>query len=130
MKRNMPSILVTITVLAFTGCHKAESPATVQNAVAEARDSAADKDAKADQKAADTVASANQGMAAESQKADQKNADAAYDVAITRADGDHKIATAKCEGLSGDAQKACVDQADATRDMAKAKAEAAKANHT
>lgn len=42
-------------------------------------------------------------------------------------DGDHKIAIAKCEGLSGEVQKACVDQADAALNLAKANAEAARA---
>jgi hypothetical protein len=49
---------------------------------------------------------------------------------MAKADGDHKIALAKCEGVSGDAQKACIDKANAARDMAKAKAEAAKADRT
>ena len=119
-----------IAMIALTGCHKAEPPATVQRDLAQARDAAADKETKADQKAAETVASADQNMAVESQKADEKTAAAVYDVAVAKADGDHKIAVAKCEAISGNAQKACVDQADAARDMAKAKAETAKAGHT
>src|SRR5450631_4225855 len=111
--------LAAITMIALTGCNKAEPPATVQRDVAQARDAAAE-----------TVASADQNMAVESQKADEKTASAAYDVAVAKADGDHKIAVAKCEGISGNAKKACLDQADAARDMAKAKAEAAKAGHT
>ena len=101
-------IFVTVTMLALAGCHKAEPPATVQSDLAQAREAAAENEAKANQKAAEAVASANDDMAVQSQKADQKTADAAYDVAVARADGDHKIAIAKCEGLSGEVQKACV----------------------
>src|SRR5450759_3465538 len=122
--------LAAITMIALTGCNKAEPPATVQRDVAQARDAAADTETKANQKAGETVASADQNMAAESQKADEKTASAAYDVAVAKADGDHKIAAAKCEGISGNAKKAGLDQPDAARDMAKAKAEAAKAGHT
>jgi hypothetical protein len=122
--------LTAITMIAVASCHKAESPAAVDRDVAHARDAAADKEAKAYDKAADTVNSTNQNMAVETQKADAKAADAAYDVAIAKADGDHKIAVAKCGGLSGNAQKACLKQADAARDMARAKAEAAKAGNT
>jgi hypothetical protein len=125
MKCKLIGILAATTVL-MMGCHKAESPATVQRDVAKAQDEAANKEAKANQQAADTVGSANENL----EKADAKTADATYAVAIAKADGDHKIGVAKCEGLAGDAQKACVDQADAMRDLAKAKAEAARASHT
>jgi hypothetical protein len=130
MNRNVLWTLAAIAALALAGCHKAEPPATVQRDLAQARDTAADQEAKAYEKAADTVNSTNQNMAMETQKADEKAANAAYDVAIAKADGDHKIASAKCESLSGNAQKTCLDQADAARDMAKAKAEAAKTDHT
>jgi hypothetical protein len=130
MNRNALGIFAAMAMVALSGCHKAEPPATVERDLAQARDAAANQEAKAYEKAADTVNSTNQNMAMESQKADQKAADAAYDVAIAKADGDHKIAMAKCESLSGNAQKSCVNQADAARDVAKAKAEAAKADHT
>jgi hypothetical protein len=50
-----------------------------------------------------------------------------YDVAVARADGDHKIAIQKCDALEGHDQKVCKDQADADYDAAKANAKAAKA---
>jgi hypothetical protein len=52
------------------------------------------------------------------------NAKGAYDVAMAQADGDHKVALQRCDGLSGDSQKACKDQADAKYDLAKANAKA------
>lgn len=127
MKCTLMGILAATTV-SFMGCHKAEPRTTVQSDVARARDEAANREAKASQQAADTVGSANENLAAQTQKAHAQTADAAYAEVIAKADGDHKIAVAQCEGLAGDAQKACVEQADATRELAKA--EAAKAGHT
>jgi hypothetical protein len=49
-----------------------------------------------------------------------------YDVAVARADGDHKIAVQKCDTLEGHDQKVCKDQADADYDAAKANAKATK----
>ena len=60
--------------------------------------------------------------------ADTKTADASADAAVTRAEGNHKVATTKCELMAGDAQKACKDEADAALEMAKAKAKATKAD--
>ena len=94
-------------VFTVAGCNQASSPATVHDDVAKARDSAAEKDAKAD----------------------QKMAGAAYDTAVTEAEGAHKVALARCESLSGNARSACKDQADAALESAKANAKAEKANH-
>ncbi|HSY07769.1 MAG TPA: hypothetical protein VK820_04435 [Steroidobacteraceae bacterium] len=130
MKVNPTWMLVAIMLVVPAGCHKAGPPSKVQNDVAEAQDSAAQSEAKADKKAGDSVAAANADVAVESQKADIRAANAAYDVAMANADGDHNFAVAKCEALSGGAQKACLDHAGAARDMARSRAEAAKADHT
>jgi hypothetical protein len=50
------------------------------------------------------------------------------DSAVTQAEGDTKIALAKCQALEGDAQKTCKDEANAHLDAVKAKAQAAKSN--
>jgi len=96
-------------MLGLAACNKAESPAEVQHNVDQAVQSA---DRKTD--------------AAEA-RADVKITDAAVDAALTAAEGDHKVALAKCEALAGDAQKACKSQADADLEMAKANAKALKA---
>jgi hypothetical protein len=49
-------------------------------------------------------------------------------VAVTEAEGRHKIASEKCDALAGDAQKACKDQADAALALTKANAKAARAS--
>jgi hypothetical protein len=130
MKARTLWIAAAIATGALAGCYRAEPPGTAQRDLAQARDAAAEKEAKADQKQAAALAAASQEMATQSQKAEAKSADAAYDVAVTKADGDYDIAVAKCERLSGDAQKACMDEASASRDMEKAKAKAAKVDHT
>jgi hypothetical protein len=130
MMRNAVWTAAALSFIALWSCHRAESPARVQRDLAQARTEAADKQAKADQKAAEAMAAAHQSLATESQRTDARDAAAAYDLAIARADGDHKISIAKCEGLSGGAQKACLDQADSEQALAKGRAEAARANHS
>ena len=91
------------------GCNNAKSPSDVQQNVAEAQQKANDK------------------VADEAQDANKDASKDAYDVAVAKADGDHKVATEKCEALSGDAPKSCKDQADAAYKVDKANAEAQKA---
>jgi hypothetical protein len=119
--------LVMVAMLAgatLGGCNNAKSPDTVAKDVADAQ-----------AKRASEVANARQDAAKEETKAEAKvddktaglnNADAkgAYDVAMAQADGDHKVALQRCDGLNGDTQKACKDQADAKYDLAKANAKA------
>jgi hypothetical protein len=61
-------------------------------------------------------------------KVADKSVDALADSAVTQAEGETKIALAKCQALEGDAQKTCKDDANAHLDAVKAKAKAAKAN--
>ena len=94
--------------LTMVGCNNAKSPDAAAKDIAAASDSAAKQvaDARADQ---------------------QKDMSSdAYDVAVARADGDHKIALQKCEVLQGHDQKVCKDQADADFEAAKASAKATK----
>jgi regulator of protease activity HflC (stomatin/prohibitin superfamily) len=119
-----PGILWTATAIAIvglSGCNQAEPPAKVQQDVAKATDSAADKDAAAADKLASADAKANKEVANAEAKADQQTTDAAGDAVVTQAEGDHKVALAQCESLSGQAQKDCKKQADDQLDMVKAK---------
>ena len=52
----------------------------------------------------------------------------AADDAVIQAEGENKIALAKCETLAGDAQKACKDQANSELDMVKQRAKALKSD--
>lgn len=91
-----------IALLSIAGCNRAESPAEVARDVTSAQ-----------QDRAEEVADARQDVNQESR-----------DVAIARAEGDHKITIEQCEALAGDAQKACKDQADAALASAKANIDA------
>jgi hypothetical protein len=121
--------LTAIAMLGLAGCNKAEPPATVQEDVAKATDKAADSDAKASDKLASADATANKDVANAEAKADSKTTDAAGDAVITQAEGDRKVALAKCEALSGTAQKDCKKAADDQLDAVKAKVKNLKDNH-
>ncbi|MDP9011076.1 MAG: hypothetical protein M3O41_00200 [Pseudomonadota bacterium] len=94
--------------LMMGGCNGAKSP-----------DAAANDIAAAHQTAAKEVADARR-----DQQKDMSSD--AYDVAVARADGEHKVAIQKCDVLEGHDQKVCKDQADADYEAAKANAKAAK----
>ena len=62
-------------------------------------------------------------MADQAQQASETAAKNDYKVAVAQAEATHKVATEKCESMSGDAQKDCKDQADRDLDAAKRAAE-------
>ena len=108
MRTNIPVLLGLAALLAVAACNNAKSP-----------DKVADNVAAASQSASKEVADARR----EQQKDSSSDA---YDVAVARADGDHKVAVQKCDALEGHDQKACKDQADADYEAAKANAKASK----
>jgi hypothetical protein len=123
------SFLLTAAVaamLTLAGCNKAESPDKVQSDVAKATASAEKQDAKAEDKAEKTDATVTNDLSKDVDKANDKEVTTAANDAVTQAEGDNKIALAKCEALGGDARKACKDQANAQLDMVKQRAKALK----
>jgi hypothetical protein len=108
MRASIHVIIGCTTLLAVAACNNAKSPDKVADNVAEASQSASKEVAEA--------------------KHDQQKdmSSDAYDVAVARADGDHKVATEKCDALGGHDQKVCKDQADADYEAAKANAKASK----
>lgn len=129
MNTPMLVALSAISLLAISGCNKAESPAKVDSDVAKAAQSAAENDAKAEEKESKVEAGTRSDLAAAEQKADAKDADASADADVTRAEGVNTVRIEKCEALSGDLQQACKDKANAELDIAKANAKAMKASH-
>ena len=93
--------------IALCGCNNAKSPDAVANDVAKTEQKA---EAKVDDKLKDL---------------NNKDAKGTYDVAMTAAEGDHKVALEQCNALSGATQKDCKDKADADYDLVKARAKAA-----
>ena len=127
MKRG--SLLLTAAVVAalvLAGCNKAESPDKVASDVAKATAAAEKKDERAEQQAEKTDATVTNDLAKDVDKANDKEVRTAADDAVTQAEGENKIALAKCEALAGDAQKQCKNQANAELDMVKQRAKALK----
>ncbi len=115
-------------MLALSGCNKAQSPEKVQSDVAKATASAERKDERAAEREAKTDANVTNDIVNDVDKANAKEVAAAADDAVTQAEGENKIALAKCEALAGDAQKACKDQANAHLQLVKDRAKALKSD--
>jgi hypothetical protein len=113
-------------MLVLAGCNKAESPDKVASDVAKATESAEKKDARAEERAEKTDAAVTNDLAKDVDKANDKEVRTAADDAMIQAEGENKIALAKCEALGGDAQKTCRDQANAQLEMVKQRAKALK----
>jgi hypothetical protein len=117
--------VIAMSVLMAAGCNNAKSPETVANNVASAEQ-------KASTEVANSEKDANKDISKAADKVDDKLNDLnntaakeSYDVTLAKADGERKIALAKCTALSGDAQKSCKDLADADYNAVKANAKAA-----
>ncbi len=128
MRLAISCALIASALLSLSACNKAASPEQVQADVAKAQSEAANANAQADQKVKDiesnVVKDRNDALA----KVADKNVDAVVDSAVTQAEGDAKVALAKCQALAGDAQKSCKEEANAHLDAVKAKAKAAKSS--
>jgi len=112
--------LIASVVLGLSACNK-----TVQADVAKAQSDAVAANTKADANVQQVEADAAKERADAVAKVADKSVDALVDSAVTQAEGENKIALAKCEALDGDAQKSCKDQANARMDAVRARAKAA-----
>ncbi len=124
MQKLVLSFVALLAVAAASGCNNAKSPDAVANDVSAAQAKRASEVANAKQDAAKDANKAEAKVDDKTTDLNNVNAKGSYDVAMAQADGDHKVALQKCDGLSGDPQKACKDQADAKYDLAKANAKA------
>jgi hypothetical protein len=128
MRLALSCALLASALLCLSACNKAESPEKVQADVAKAQSNAVEENAKADQKVKQVEAEAAKDRADALAKVADKSVGAIADSAVTEAEGDTKIALAKCQAMEGDAQKTCKDDANAHMDAVRAKAKAAKSN--
>jgi len=128
MKANLLWTAAVAAMLALAGCNKAESPGKVQSDVAKATASAQKSDERAAEKEARTDANVTNDLSNDVDKANAKEVRAAADSAVTQAEGENKVALAKCEALAGDAQKTCKEQANAQLDLVKQRAKALKSD--
>jgi hypothetical protein len=124
----MRSYLVSGIVLAgllTAGCNDAKSPDTVAKDVANAEQKASTEVTKSENSAAKDLSGAADKVDDKLIAFNNSAAKDAYNLAVAQADGDRKVALAKCEAASGDAQRTCKDQAEADYNAAKANAKAA-----
>ena len=128
MKLTSSCALLAGALLCLSACNKAESPDKVQADVTKAQSNAAEENAKADEKVKQVEAEAAKDRADALAKVADKSVDVVADSAVTQAEGDTKIALAKCQALEGDAQKSCKDNANAHLNAVREKAKAAKSN--
>lgn len=120
--------LLASALLSLSACNKAESPDKVQADVAKAQSDAAQENAKADEKQKQVEAEAARDRADAQARAADKSVGGLVDSAVIQAEGETKVALAKCEVLEGDAQQACKDKANAHMDAVREKAKAAKSD--
>jgi len=128
MRLALSCAVLASALLGLSACNKAESPDKVQADVAKAQSDAAAENVKADEKRRQVEAEAAKDRADAAAKAADKSVGAIADSAVTQAEGETKVALAKCEALEGDAQKACKDKANAHLDAVRAKAKAVKSD--
>ncbi len=127
MKLALSCALLASALLGLSACNKAQSPDKVQADVAKAQSDAVAENAKADEQQKQVQAEAAKDRVDADAKAVDKNVGALVDNAVIQAEGETKVALAKCEALEGDAQKECKDTANAHMDSVREKAKAAKA---
>jgi hypothetical protein len=108
----------------LAACHQGKSADQVAAEVAKAQERANTELTRAEQHADKDVANAAGKVDDKLTALDNDAATDAYKVALAKADGDHKVALAQCDSVSGEAQKTCRNQADADYGAAKANAKA------
>src|SRR5262249_15335289 len=117
-------------LVGLSACNKAKSPDEVQANVAKATNEAAENSAKADENRKQAEAQASEQLAKDRRDGEAKAADksvvAVADAAVTEAEGETKVALAKCDAMEGDAQKQCRDEANSHLQAVKDRAKEAK----
>jgi hypothetical protein len=131
MTTNKTRFGVTAALLAtcvLNACNQAKSPDQVAKDTAAAENTATENAAKVEQSAGDKVNSAQTVVRDEKTAEAHTAAVEAERVADAKAQGEHKVALAQCESLSGEPQKACKAQADTAFQVAEDQARQATAN--
>jgi len=114
--------MAALTVLA--ACHSHKTPQATAQDVEAAKQDAQRAVEQARIEATKDVKSALKTGGGNPRDVALAKATAAYDVAMIKAEGDHQVATEKCQTLQASMMQACKDQADADYETAKAAAKA------
>ena len=129
MTNRIPLLVVILsTACALVACDRPKSASEVEKDTSSAAQSAAQATEKAEKEAAEKAASARANVQDEKRDLGHVNAVEGEKIADAEADGAHKVALARCEGMAGAAQKSFKDQADADYEAAKARAKQARAS--
>jgi hypothetical protein len=123
MRLHFTGALIVAT-FCIAACNNAKSPDTVSKDVTTAEQKASAEVTKSEDSAAKDLGGAAEKVDDKLVAFNNTAAKDAYNLAVANADGDRKVALAKCETASGDAQKKCKDQAEADYTAAKANAKA------
>jgi hypothetical protein len=116
---------IVIAAFCIAACDKQKSPDAVARDVAAAQQKASTEVANSENSAAKDLNGAAENVGDKVIAFNNAAARDAYNLAVANADGDRKVALAKCESANGDAQKMCKDQAEADYSATKANAKAA-----
>jgi hypothetical protein len=116
--------LLLLAIGIVGGCHQAKSPVATAADVASAQADAQQEVEEARIEARKGVKSAVKIMGPDSRNASIARMTGTFDIAMARADGDHKVAIEKCLTLPSSAQQSCKDQADSDYQTAAAGAKA------
>lgn len=125
MRLNLLPVALLATLVLTGGCEKAKAPqvATAQDVDAAKRE-AQRQVAEARVEASKDIKSAAKVSGSDAAVVSQAKITGAYDIAMTKADGDRKVAMAKCLTLPAGQQKPCTDQAEADYETTTAAAKA------
>src|SRR6267378_7634890 len=111
-------------IVVIAGCHSHKTPQATAQDVEAAKQDALHAVEQARIEATKDVKSALKTGGGNPRDVALAKATAAYDVAMIKAEGDHTVATEKCQTLQASMMQACRDQADAEYETAKATAKA------
>ena len=115
-------VMLLAATCALTACNRSKSAAEVARDTSAAQQTAGDKVVAAQQQAAERIASARGDVREQQRDLNHVDAVESQKVAETAAAGEHKVALARCEALSGSPQKSCRARADADYEAAEARA--------
>jgi hypothetical protein len=115
---------ITLTLALAAGCDRPKSPDTVAHDVSAAQQKASSELSNSEKDASKDIGNAADKVGDKLTDLNNVAAKDAENIAASKADGDRKVALARCTALAGDAQKKCKDQADADYAAAKADAKA------
>jgi hypothetical protein len=115
---------IALTAMLAAGCDKPKSPDAVAHDVAAAEQKASTEVSNSEKDASKDIGSAADKVGDKLTDLNNVAAKDAEKVDIAKADGDRKVALARCSALGGDAQTKCRDEAEADYSAAKANAKA------